>query len=110
MSPYLLGVLQKLGLSRVCLSFPYDLRYNVDGGKLAEVLLEGVADSLDHRELRVDEEWVRGLQLSFAEDSAHQLEFLLGIQTAQSLLAEKLKIRILMPTRKPSVPVTSPKV
>src|SRR4030042_6219382 len=46
-SPYLLETLNKLNASTICFSLPFEESYNVDCGKLAEVLIEGIADCLD---------------------------------------------------------------
>ncbi len=103
LSPYLLETLKKLGTSSVCLSLPYEGSTHVDCGKLAEVLIEGFADCLDLREYPFDEEWIKNQRLYFAEGEEHFFEILLGVQTAQSLLEERIQIRILAPSEDPSV-------
>jgi hypothetical protein len=70
----------------------------VDCGKLTEVLIEGIADCLDLREYPLDEEWIKNLRLYFAEGEEHFYETLLGVQTAQSLLQERIQIRIFTPS------------
>jgi len=94
LSPYLLETLKKLNTSNICLSLPYEESYNVDCGKLAEILIEGIADCLDLGQYRFDEEWVKGLRLFFAEGEERLPEILLGIQTAKSILEDRLPIRI----------------
>jgi hypothetical protein len=70
----------------------------VDCGKLIEVLIEGIADCLDLDQYSFDQEWVKGLRLFFAEGEERFSEILLGVQTAQSILEDKLKIRIFAPS------------
>jgi hypothetical protein len=97
LSPYLLETLKKLDALSVCLSLPYQGGTHVDCGKLAEVLIEGTADCLGLHGYPFDEEWIKNLRLYFAEGEKHFYEILLGIQTAQSILEEKIKIRIFAP-------------
>ncbi len=98
LSPYLLEILKKLNTSNICLSLPYEEGCNVDCGKLIEVLIEGIADCLDLDQYSFDQEWVKGLRLFFAEGEERFSEILLGVQTAQSILEDKLKIRIFAPS------------
>jgi hypothetical protein len=93
-SPYILEILRKLNTSSFCLSLPHEESYNVDCGKLAEVLIEGIADCLDLGRYSFDEEWIKGLRLFFAEGEERFPEILLGVQTAQSILGDRIKIRI----------------
>jgi hypothetical protein len=102
LSPYILETLKKLGTLSVCLSLPYEGSTHVDCGKLAEVLIEGIADCLDLREYPFDEEWIKNLRLYFAEGEEHFYEILLGVQTAQSLLEDRIQIRIFTPSEIPS--------
>jgi hypothetical protein len=104
LSPYLLETLKKLDAIHVCLSFPYLETSHVDCGKLAEVLIESIADCLDLREYPFNEEWIKNLRLVFAEGEENFFELLLGIQTAKSLLENRIQIRILAPTENPSDP------
>jgi len=92
--PYLLETLKKLNVFNICLSLPYEERLNVDCGKLAEVLIEGIADCLDPDQYLFDEKWIRGLRLFFAEGEECFQEILLGVQTAKSILEDRLDIRI----------------
>ena len=87
-------------------AFPFPTRRatHVDCGKLAEVLIEGIADCLDLREYPFNEEWIKNLRLVFAEGEENFFELLLGIQTAKSLLENRIQIRILAPTENPSDP------
>jgi hypothetical protein len=98
LSPYLLETLKKLNTSNLCLSLPYEESYNVDCGKLVEVLIEGIADCLDLDQYSFNQEWIRGLRLFFAEGEERFPEILLGVQTAQSILEDRLKIRIFAPS------------
>jgi len=98
LSPYLLETLKKLNTSNVCLSLPYEESYNVDCGKLAEVLIEGIADCLDLDQYFFNPVWIKGLRLFFAEGEEQFAEILLGVQTARSILEERLKIRIFAPS------------
>jgi len=98
LSPHLLETLKKLDAVNVCLSFPYQENTHVDCGKLAEVLIEGIADCLELREYPFNEEWIKNLRLVFAEGEEHFFEMFLGIQTAKSILEDRIQIRILAPT------------
>jgi hypothetical protein len=98
LSPHLLETLKKLDTTNICLSFPYQESTHVDCGKLAEVLIEGIADCLDLREYPFSEEWIKNLRLVFAEGEENFFEMLLGIQTAKDLLEDRIQIRILAPT------------
>jgi hypothetical protein len=103
LSPYLLSTLKNLCAVNICLSLPYGENYNVDCGKLAEVLIEGIADFLDLCQTPKDEEWIKSLRLFFAEGEERSTGILLGVQTAQSILEERLKMKIFIPPgRKPS--------
>ena len=96
--PYLLETLKKLNTSQVCLSLPYEESTNVDCGKLAEVLIEGMADCLDSDQYSFKQEWIESLKLFFAEGEERFHEILLGVQTAQSILEDRLKVRIFAPS------------
>ena len=104
LSPHLLETLKKLDASNVCLSLPYEESYNVDCGKLAEVLIEGIADCLDLSGYPFNEEWIKNLRLFFAEGEENFSEILLGVQTAKSILEERIQIRIFSPSEDPSTP------
>ena len=101
-STHLLETLKKLDALSVCLSLPYEERYKVDSGKLAEVLIEGIADCLDLSGYSFNGEWIEGLRLFFAEGEENFLEILLGIQTAKSILEQRIQIRIFTPSEETS--------
>jgi hypothetical protein len=98
LAPHLLVTLKKLGTLNVCFSLPYEESYNVDCGKLAEVLIEGIVDGSDLGEHPFDGEWMKNLRLFFAEGEEHFSELLLGVQTAKSILEERIQIRIFTPS------------
>jgi len=102
LSAHLLETLKKLDVLEVCLSLPYEESYNVDCGKLAEVLLEGIVDCLDLSGYSFNREWIEKLRLYFAEGEENFLEILLGLQTAKSILEERIQIRIFTPSEDPS--------
>jgi hypothetical protein len=96
--PYLLGALKRLNVSKICFSLPEDAEHQVESGKLAEVLLEGIADLMDETDASGRGMWGKGLQLFFAEGENRYSEILLGVQTAQSILEDRLRIEILGPS------------
>jgi len=61
---------------------------------MLEVLIEGIADCLDLDRFSFNQIWIRGHLLFFAEGEEQFDEVLLGVQTAQSILEDRLKIRI----------------
>jgi len=97
---YLLESLEKLRVPNICLSLPYDESYNVDCGKLAEILVEGIADCLDSEERSFNEEWVNNLRFFFAEGEERFPEILLGIKTAKSILQGRRRVRIFVPAER----------
>jgi hypothetical protein len=99
--PRLFKTLRNLKSSKVCLSFPSNEKYNVDCGKSAEVLLEGMADCFKSGS-SLDEDWGTKLQLLFVVEEEKFPEILLGVQTAQSILKDRLKIRIFTASEKRS--------
>jgi hypothetical protein len=96
--PHLLETLKKLDASNICLSLPFEESTSVDCGKLAEVLIEGIADCLDLSGYSFNEEWIKSLRLYFAEGEENFFEILLGVQTAKSILEERIQIRIFAPS------------
>jgi hypothetical protein len=100
--PHLLTTLKGLNVSKICFSLPEDEEHQVEPGKLAEVLMEGIVDSLDEEPSPEREEWIKGLQLFYAEGEERFPEILLGVQTAQSILEDRLKIRIVVPAEEGS--------
>jgi Cytosol aminopeptidase family, N-terminal domain len=99
--PGLFDTLRNLKSSKVCLSFPSNEEYNVDCGKSAEVLLEGMADCFNSAS-SLDEDWGTQLELFFVVEEEKFPEILLGVQTAQSILKERLKMRIFTASEKRS--------
>ena len=103
LSAQILETLKKLDARGVCVSLPHGESYNVDCGKLTEVLIEGIADCLDLSGYSFNEKWIKDLRICFAEGEENFLEILLGLQTAKSILDERIHIRILTPSEdKPS--------
>lgn len=96
--PYFLKQIKKLSIPQICFSLPYHEEYNVDCGKLVEVILEGMADCLELEPFDTDQDWIRNLKLFFGEGEDHFSEILLGIQTAKSILKDRIQIRIYVPT------------
>ncbi len=99
--PRLFETLRNLKSSKVCLSFPSNEKYNVDSGKSAEVLLEGMADCISSG-FSLDEDWANKLQVFFVAEEEKFPEILLGVQTAQSILKDRLKMRIFTASEKRS--------
>jgi len=98
--PFFVETLRNLRSSALCFSLPYGQAYNVDCGKLAEVLIEGLADCLD--QYPNDSQWFDNLRLFFAEGAEPFSELLLGVKTAKSILEERFNIRIFIPTEETS--------
>jgi hypothetical protein len=94
LSPYLFDTLMKLGWPNVCLSFPYGESYRVDCRKIVESLIEGIANGLDPQEPLDEERWTKRLRLYFAEGEEVFPEILSGVQTAKSILGERIQIKI----------------
>ncbi|MDO9349816.1 MAG: M17 family peptidase N-terminal domain-containing protein [Deltaproteobacteria bacterium] len=91
--PFVVETIKNLRASNLCFSLPYGNEYNVDCGKLTEVLLEGLLDGLD--QYPSDRKWIESLTLFFGEGEKRFSEILLGVQTAKSILTDRLQIRIL---------------
>jgi hypothetical protein len=53
---------------------------------------------LDSRRYPSNEEWIESLRLFFAEGEDRFSEVLLGVQTAKSILEDRLPIRIFTPS------------
>jgi hypothetical protein len=99
---HVLETIKNLRTSSICLSLPFGgERYRVDPGKLTEVFLEGIADGLDRWKHTPDEDWIKTLRLFFAGGENHVSEILLGVQAAESLLRDRLTIRVLIPSEEP---------
>ena len=101
LSAHLIMTLQGIQVPNICLSFPCEGAYNIDCGKTAEVLVEGIADCLDRDPRLTGEEWVKNLRLLFTQDAGRFQETLLGIQTAKSLLQDRFTIQVLASSEKP---------
>ncbi len=94
--PSIHETIKHLKTTHIGISLPYGEEYDVDCGKLAEVILEGFIDLLD--QCPSDRTWTEALTLSFAEGEKRFSEILFGVQTAKSILADRLPIRILTPS------------
>jgi hypothetical protein len=94
LSPHLLETLKKLGPINICLSFPYGESYHVDCKKIVESLILGIGDGLGHQPLPLEEGWISKLRLYFAEGEEYFQEILSGVQTAKSILGERVQIKI----------------
>jgi hypothetical protein len=99
LSPHLLEILKKLEVINVCLSLPYEESYHLGCGKLAEVLIRGIADCTNLSGHPFNGEWIKRLRLHFAEGEEHLSEVLSGVQTAKSILTKRISISILTPSQ-----------
>ena len=99
--PFITETLKNLKASRLCFSLPFDEEYNVDCGKLTEVLLEEITDHLDR--YPSDREWIENLTISLGEGEGRFSEILYGVKTAKSILKDRLQIRILTPSEIPRI-------
>jgi len=96
---HLVETLKNLRTPSLCLSLPYEEEgYNVECGKLTEVFLEEIADCLEAWQHTPYEDWIKALRLFFAEGESRVSEILLGVQAAQSVVQERLNIRVLIPS------------
>jgi hypothetical protein len=98
-APRLLQIVKRLEAFDICLSLPYEEGTNVNCGKMAEVLIEGIANCLDPSGSSFNSEWVKRLKVCFAEGEEHLPEILSGVQTAKATLRKKIQIRILPPSQ-----------
>ncbi len=94
--PFIHETIKHLKATHIGISLPYGEGYGVDCGKMAEVILEGIIDLLD--QCPPDRTWTEALTLFFAEGEERFSEILFGVQTAKSILADRLPIRILTPS------------
>jgi hypothetical protein len=99
---HLLETVKKLDAFNLCLSLPYEESGNVNCGKMAKVLIEGIANCLDPRGSPFNSEWVKRLRVCFAEGEEHLSEILSGVQTAKASLGKRIQIRILPPSHETS--------
>jgi hypothetical protein len=98
-----LETIKNLRSSSICLSLPFgEEGYSVGAGKLTEVFLEGIAERLDRWKHTPDEDWIKTLRLFFAGGENHVSEILLGVQAAESLLRDRLTVRVLIPSEEPA--------
>jgi len=102
--PFLLDTLWKLNVSTICLSLPEDEEHQVEYGKIAEVLMEGIADSMDETASSGRELWIKRLRVFMVEGEDRLPEILLGLQTARSILNGRLDIEILAPSEEDGSP------
>jgi hypothetical protein len=94
-TPVLLEALRKLDVSNIGFSLPEDESFQVEAGKMAEVLLEGIADPLLDPSCGPDQKkWVGGLTLIFDGGSDRHSQISLGVHTAKSILEDRLRIQI----------------
>jgi len=98
-APRLLQIVKRLEESDICLSLPYEEGTRVNCGKMAEVLIEGIANCLNLSGSAFHSEWVKKLRFYFAEGEEHLSEILYGIQTAKATLRRRIQIRILPPSQ-----------
>jgi len=103
--PFVLDRLQKLSVSKVCFSLPEDEEHQVEPGKMAEVLMEEIADAAGEPSSG-KEGWAEELTLYFAGGEGCSAEILLGLQTAQSILQDRLDIQILLAQNDPRKDLT----
>jgi len=94
LSVHLIMTLQGIQAPTICLSFPCEEPYDLGCGKTAEVLIEAIADCFDRDPPLKDEEWVKNLRLLFTQEAGRFEETLSGIQTAKSILKDRLQIKV----------------
>ena len=93
----LLQILKRLDAFDICLSLPYGEGTKVNCGKMAEVLIEGIVNGLVFNGHPSDGRRIKNLRLYFAEGEEHLPEILSGVQTAKSILTDRVQIRISQP-------------
>jgi hypothetical protein len=101
LSAHLIMTLQGIQVPNICLSFPCGEPYTVDYGKMAEALVEGIADCLDRDPRLTGEEWVKNLRLLFTQDAGRFEETLLEIRAAKCILEDRFQIRVLASSDNP---------
>lgn len=97
--PRLIQTLKKLDAFEVCLSLPYGEGTTVNCGKMAEVLIEGIANGLDLGGDPLNGECIKKLRLYFAEGEEHLSEILSGVQTAKAILRDRVQIGVFVPSQ-----------
>jgi hypothetical protein len=100
--PRLVQILKRLDAFDLCLSLPYGEGTNVNCGRMAEVLIEGIANDLGFSGDPSDGECIKRLRLYFAEGEEHLSEIISGVQTAKTALTHRVQIRISLPSQSPS--------
>ena len=95
---HLVETLKNLRTPSLCLSLPYEEGYSVECGKLTGIFLEEIAGCLEVWQQTPYEDWIKALRLFFAEGESHVSEILLGVQAVQSVVQERLNIRVLIPS------------
>jgi hypothetical protein len=91
-------------MSNICISLPYGDRYNVDCGKLVEVIFEVIVDSLDSTLFSINRDWINSLRIFLGEGKEHFSGILLGVKTAKGLFEYRLPINIFIPSENPPFP------
>jgi hypothetical protein len=92
--PRLLQIVKRLEAFDICLSLPYGEGTRVDCGKMAEVLIEGIASGLSFGGDPLNNERIKKLRLYFAEGEEHLSEILAGVQNAKAVLRGRVQIGI----------------
>ena len=107
--PYLLETFKRLGVSNICLSFPYAGDYSVDCAKMVKILIEGIVEGLVSRHNPVDEEWSKKLKIHFAEGEENYFDLLLGVQTVKSTVEKRILINLIVPIEENQIQKMRPK-
>lgn len=95
--PRLLQIVKRLEAFEICLSLPYGEGTRVYCGKMAEVLIEGIANGLGSSGDPLNSERIKRLRLYFAEGEEHLSEILSGVQAAKAALKNRVQIGIFFP-------------
>jgi len=109
-APRLLQIVKRLEAFDICLSLPYGEGTGVDCGKMAEVLVEGVASGLSLSGDPRDTERIKKLRIYFAEGEEHLSEILSGVQMAKAILRKRIQIKILPPSQNTFRPSSETKI
>jgi hypothetical protein len=97
-APRLLQIVKRLEAFDICLSLPYGEGTDVECGRMAKILIEGVASGLSLSGDPLNSECIKKLRVYFAEGEEHLSEILSGVQSAKAVLKKKIQIRILPPS------------
>lgn len=103
--PRLLQIVQRLDAFDICLSLPFGEGIRVDCGKMAEVLVEGIASGLSYSGNPLSREWIKKLRIYFAEGEEHLSEILFGVQSAKAFLKGRVHIEISVSSQNNSQPI-----